>query len=135
MGLAPLIVRWFEEQPLAGPFANAVAIPFVGVVVLPALLAGSLCLSLPGRLADLAGETLVAAAARGLDLLWGFLELLASHGPRYVLSVEPSLATAALAMAGAAILLAPPACPDAGPACCGSRPFSGGRRPSPDRGR
>ena len=111
VGLAPLIVRWFEEQPLAGPFANAVAIPFVGVVVLPALLAGSLCLSLPGRLADLAGEALVAAAGRGLDLLWGFLELLASHGPRYVLSVEPSLATAALAMAGAAILLAPPGLP------------------------
>ncbi len=111
VGLAPLIVRWFAEQPLAGPFANAVAIPFVGVAVLPALLAGSLFLSLPGRLADLAGEALVTAAAHGLDLLWGFLELLASHGPRYVLSVEPSLAAATLAMAGAAILLAPPGLP------------------------
>ena len=109
--LAPLIVRWFDEQPLAGPFANAVAIPFVGVFVLPALLAGSLCLSLPGRLADLAGEALVTAAARGLDLLWWFLELAASHGPRYVLSVEPSLTALALAMAGAAILLAPPGLP------------------------
>ena len=109
--LAPLIVRWFDEQPLAGPFANAVAIPFVGVFVLPALLAGGLCLSLPGRLADLAGGILVTAAARGLDLLWQVLELLASHGPRYVLPVDPSLAALVLAMAGAAILLAPPGLP------------------------
>ena len=109
--LAPLVVRWFDEQPITGPFANVVAIPFVGVFVLPALLAGSLCLSLPGRLADLAGGALVTAAARGLDLLWGFLELLASHGPRYALSVEPSLAALVLAMVGAAILLAPPGLP------------------------
>ena len=110
-GLAPLVVHWFDEQPLAGPFANVIAIPFVGAVVLPALLAGSLCLSLPGRLAGLAGETLVTAGTRGLDLLWAFLDFLATHGPRYALSVEPSLATTTLAMAGAAILLAPPGLP------------------------
>ncbi len=111
VGLAPLVIHWFAEQPAAGPLANAVAIPFVGVIVLPALLAGSLCLSLPGRLADLAGEALVTAGTKGLDLLWTFLELLATQGPRYVLSAEPSLATTALAMVGAAILLAPPGLP------------------------
>ena len=111
VGLAPLVVHWFNEQPLAGPIANAIAIPFVGVAVLPPLLAGSLCLSLPGRLADLAGEILVTAGTRALDVLWGLLEFLASHGPQYALSVEPSLATTALAMAGAAIVLAPPGMP------------------------
>ena len=111
LGLAPLIVHWFEEQPVAGPLANAIAIPFVGVAVLPALLAGGLLLSLPGRLADLAGEALVVAGTWGLDLLWELLGFLAAHGPRYTLSVEPSLATTALAMAGAAILLAPPGLP------------------------
>ena len=111
VGLAPLVLHWFGEQPLAGPAANAVAIPWVGVAVLPALLAGALCLSLPGRIADPAGEFLVTAGARALDGLWAVLEFLASHGPRYTLSVEPSLSTTALAMIGAAILLAPPGIP------------------------
>ena len=111
VGLAPLVVHWFAEQPPAGPIANAIAIPFVGIAVLPALLAGSLLLSLPGRLADSAGEFLVSAGTEGLEMLWRLLEPLAAHGPRYTLLVEPSLATTALAMVGAAILLAPPGLP------------------------
>ena len=111
VGLTPLVLHWFAEQPLAGPAANAVAIPWVGIAVLPALLAGVLCLSLPGRLADPAGELLVTAGARALDGLWTVLEFLASHGPRYTLSVDPSIGAAALAMIGAAILLAPPGLP------------------------
>lgn len=111
VGLAPLVLHWFGEQPLAGPAANAVAIPWVGVAVLPALLAGALCLSLPGRIADPAGEFLAAAGARALDGLWAVLEFLASHGPRYALSVDPSICAAVLAMIGAAILLAPPGVP------------------------
>ena len=111
VGLAPLVLHWFDEQPVAGPFANAVAIPFVGVVVLPAVLAGSFFLSLPGRLAGAVGEFLVVAGTRGLDILWELLELAASHGPRYTIAVEPSLATTALAMAGAAIVLAPSGLP------------------------
>ncbi len=111
VGLAPLILHWFAEQPIAGPLANAVAIPFVGVAVLPALLAGSLGLSIPGRLADTAGELLVTVGAGALEALWRLIELLATHGPRYTLSVDPSIAAVALAMAGAVILLAPPGVP------------------------
>ena len=111
VGLAPLVLHWFGEQPLAGPAANAVAIPWVGAAVLPALLAGALCLSLPGRIADSAGELLVTAGASALDGLWRVLEFLASHGPRYDLLVEPSIGAAVLAMIGAAILLAPPGVP------------------------
>ena len=111
VGLTPLVLHWFEEQPLAGPVANVIAIPFVGVAVLPPLLAGSLCLSLPGRFMDSAGELLVTVGTRGLDVLYAVLDFLASHGPRYALAVEPSLATTVLAMAGAAILLAPPGLP------------------------
>ena len=111
VGLAPLVLRWFAEQPLAGPVANAIAIPMVGIAVLPALLAGSLCLSLPGPFAGSAGELLVTTGARGLEVLWGLLELLAAHGPQYTLSVEPSIAATALAMVGAMILLAPPGLP------------------------
>ena len=111
VGLAPLVLHWFGEQPVVGPMANAIAIPWVGVAVLPVLLAGVLCLSLPGRLVDPLGDLLVTAGARGLDGLWVVLESLASHGPRYALSVEPSVATTVLAMIGAAIMLAPPGVP------------------------
>ena len=111
VGLAPLILHWFAEQPVAGPIANAIAIPFVGVAVLPALLAGSLGLSIPGPLADAAGELLVRAGTGALEGLWVLLEFVAAHGPRYALLVEPSIATTALAMAGAVILLAPPGLP------------------------
>ena len=111
VGLAPLVLHWFGEQPLAGPAANAIAIPWVGLAVLPALLTGVLCLALPGALADRLGELLVTAGGRALDALWVVLDLLAAHGPEYTLRVEPSIATTVLAMVGAAILLAPPGLP------------------------
>ena len=94
-----------------GPIANAAAIPVVGVFVLPVLLAGSLCLSLPGELAKSAGQLLLSVGAHGLDMLWWPLELLAELGPRYSLAIDPSLLATVLAMAGAAILLAPPGLP------------------------
>ena len=111
IGLAPLVLHWFDEQPLVGPIANAAAIPVVGVFVLPVLLVGSLCLSLPGELAESAGRLLLSAGAHGLDMLWWLLELLAELGPRYSLAIDPSLLATVLAMVGAAILLAPPGLP------------------------
>ena len=111
VGLAPLIIRWFAEQPLVGPVANAIAIPFVGIVVLPALLAGSVFLSLPGRLAASTGEFMLAVGTLGLDALWPVLEFLADLGPRYAAGAEPSIASTVLAMVGIVVLLAPPGLP------------------------
>ena len=111
VGLAPLVLHWFEEQPLVGPIANAVAIPVVGIFVLPALLSGSLLLLLPGGLTESAGRWAVSAGGWGLDGLWRILEFCAEAGPRYALSVEPSAAATVLAMVGAAILLAPSGLP------------------------
>ena len=111
VGLAPLVLHWFDEQPLVGPIANAAAIPIVGVFVLPVLLVGSLCLALPGELAESAGGLLVWAGARGLDMLWWLLDLLADFGPRYSLAIDQSLLATVLAMIGAAIVLAPPGLP------------------------
>ena len=111
VGLAPLVLHWFAEQPLVGPVANAVAIPFVAVVVLPAVLAGSLLLSLPGALTDTVGELMLTAGTYGLDALWRLLEFLTELAPRYVAAVEPTVFTTFLAMVGTAILLAPPGLP------------------------
>lgn len=39
VALAPLTAYWFAQIPLIGPFANAVAIPFVSVLITPTVLA------------------------------------------------------------------------------------------------
>jgi competence protein ComEC len=40
LALAPLTVYWFSQIPLVGPLANAFAIPWVSLLVTPAVLAG-----------------------------------------------------------------------------------------------
>ncbi|KAF1029447.1 MAG: hypothetical protein GAK40_00484 [Burkholderia plantarii] len=40
VALAPLGVLWFGQVPFAGALANAVAIPWVGTLVTPLVLAG-----------------------------------------------------------------------------------------------
>jgi competence protein ComEC len=40
IGLAPLTAFWFSQIPLAGPVANALAIPWVSVLVTPVVLVG-----------------------------------------------------------------------------------------------
>ena len=112
VGLAPLVLQWFGEQPVAGPLANAVAIPFVG----DRGIAG------PARRAAFSWRCPEASRGPGgripgrgrgpaaLDVAVDTgLELVASYGPRYTLAVEPSIATTTiLAMVGGrAIVLAP----------------------------
>jgi competence protein ComEC len=41
LGLAPLLLVWFQQMSLVSPLANAVAIPLVSLVVTPLALAGS----------------------------------------------------------------------------------------------
>ncbi|WP_322014031.1 ComEC/Rec2 family competence protein [Paraburkholderia sp. J12] len=40
VALAPLTALWFAQIPLIGPFANAVAIPFVSMLITPTVLLG-----------------------------------------------------------------------------------------------
>ncbi|MGF1613061.1 MAG: ComEC/Rec2 family competence protein, partial [Gammaproteobacteria bacterium] len=72
VGLLPLTLLFFQEQSLIAPLANLVAVPWVGIVVLPVILLGTLLvLPLP-----VVGETLLALAALGIDLIWGLLHSL-----------------------------------------------------------
>ena len=74
VGLAPLTLVFFHYQSLVSPLANAVAIPWVSMLVVPATLAGVSLVGLwPG-----AGALLLKFAAGSLDVLWGLLEQLAS---------------------------------------------------------
>ncbi len=97
IGLAPAALLLFGQVSVAGPLANAVAIPVVSAVVTPiALLAALLPLELP-----------LHAAAWLIEWLLQFLEFCASlPGALWQQHVPPAWAVA-LALAGVAWLLAP----------------------------
>jgi competence protein ComEC len=74
--LAPLSLLAQAQAPL-GPFVNAVAIPLVDLVVVPAALAGCLLLPLSEALSWLP----LWLALRALELLWWFLSNAAGWSP------------------------------------------------------
>jgi competence protein ComEC len=100
IGLAPLTAFWFSQVSLIGPLANAFAVPWVSVSVVPIVLVGT---ALPAPLDALAYE----GAHALLEPLMRALHALAQspwadrHPPR------PSLWALACALIGAAWCLAP----------------------------
>jgi competence protein ComEC len=72
-GLTPLLWAWFQQISLSAPLANLVAIPWVGLVVVPVLMAGVICLPFSPTLAD----WLLGVSAHLLSVLWWLLERLA----------------------------------------------------------
>jgi competence protein ComEC len=97
IGLAPAALLLFGQVSVAGPLANAVAIPVVSVVVTPLAL---LAVVLPV-------DAILQIAAWLVEWLLKFLEWCASlHGALWQQHVPP-LWAAMLAIAGAAWMLAP----------------------------
>jgi competence protein ComEC len=72
-GLTPLLWLWFQQISLTAPLANLVAIPWVGLLVVPLLLAGVVCLPFSSMLAD----WLLGLSAQLLAVLWWLLQRLA----------------------------------------------------------
>jgi competence protein ComEC len=100
VALAPLTVYWFSQIPLIGPVANAFAIPWVSLLVTPAVLAG---VALPAPVDALAFH----AAHTLLDLLSAFLHLLSGPGWTLWWLPQPDAWTLAAAAVGVFWLLAP----------------------------
>jgi competence protein ComEC len=100
LALAPVTVYWFSQIPLTGPLANAFAIPWVSLLVTPAVLAG---IVLPVPLDAWLWHT----ANRLLDLLAVGLQMLS--GPAWALwrLPQPDAWTLAAATLGAFWCLAP----------------------------
>ena len=105
VGLAPAALLLFGQLSLAGPLANALAIPLVSVVVTPLALAAALVPAQP----------LLALAAWLVEWLLQFLEWCAAlPGALWLQHIPPWWAVAA-ALGGVAWLLAPRGVP--GRAC------------------
>jgi competence protein ComEC len=97
LGLAPAALLLFGQVSLAGPLANAVAIPLVSVIITPlALLAAALPV-----------DSLLHLAAWLVQWLLEFLEWCAALPSALWQQHAPSIGLVLLALAGAAWLLAP----------------------------
>lgn len=95
VALAPLTVYWFAQIPLIGPLANAFAIPWVSLLVTPAVLAG---VALPAPFDAYAFR----AAHALLDLLTVGLQMLS--GPAWTLWRLPQPDAWALAAAAVGVI-------------------------------
>jgi len=103
LGLAPLTLGIFGETPVIGALANALAVPWIGVVVVPLALAGTLLLPLwPAG-----GAILVGAAANAMGILWPLLEWAGGLGWSLQTGADPGVVALAAGSAGALLLLLP----------------------------
>ena len=103
VGLAPVTLSVFAEQSLVSPFVNALAIPLVGAIVVPVILAGLLV----GVLLPPAGAWMLAAAAWLLDTLWPAVEWVGDHAVMLRAPGHLGWLQIAAAAAGVLIVLAP----------------------------
>jgi competence protein ComEC len=104
MLLMPLGMYWFQQGTILGLLANIAAIPWVGFVVAPLVLGGTLLLSLD---APLALPVLAWAAETGA-YLYAFLDWLVSAAPwGFRVTTQPGLMTVMLATLGCSLLLLP----------------------------
>jgi len=70
IGLAPLLITVFGSLSLVSPLANALAVPFFTLVVVPLVLLGALAATLSVS----AGAVVLSAAAFLLEHCWGILQ-------------------------------------------------------------
>ncbi len=101
--MLPLLLAWFRQYPLFSLLANLLAVPWVGLLVLPATLAGFALLPLaPG-----AAQWPLQGAALALDGLWFCLQQLTKL-PGFFLQ-PPAVSGTALLLGflGALLLLLP----------------------------
>lgn len=102
LGLSPLLLLLFGQAALVAPLANLLAVPMVGLVVVPLTLTGTLLLPLW----QWGGASLLHLAAWLTAQLWPLLQFLAEVLPALQLATAPWWAYL-LALPGLVWLLAP----------------------------
>ena len=105
IGLLPLLLALGLPVSASGPLANLLAVPVVGLLVVPLALLGTLLLPLPWL-----GGGLLWLAGGLLDLLFGLLGQMALWLPAWLPSTLPLWAWS-LVMLGALLLLLPAGIP------------------------
>lgn len=103
LGLAPLLVMFFQQFSLIAPIANWIAVPIVGIIVVPLLLiAVSLLFCLPAL-----GELLLKLCDQLLQALYWLLSQLAELPLANLNTLDPPWYVTMLALAGVLLILSP----------------------------
>ena len=103
LGLAPLLVFFFQQIPLLSPLANIVAVPVVSLLTVPFSLLGSLSALLFPEIA----RPILYIADTSLHWLWPMLDWMASQDGLLLQTVKPAMWLLIPAAIGVTLLLAP----------------------------
>lgn len=103
IGLAPLLLLYFQQISLIAPLANLLAVPVISLLVVPCCLAGSILLLIIPK----AGILLLEAAGFTLEMLWVVLEMLSRFSFAQWSGNQPAFLYLILAFAGLLLLFAP----------------------------
>jgi competence protein ComEC len=107
IGLAPLLLYFFQQVSVIAPLANLIAVPIISLVVVPLALLGTLLLALMPILA----VKLFVAVDLALQGLWWLLVNLADLPLATFNHSQPPWWTLALALPGILLLIAPKGMP------------------------
>lgn len=103
LGLAPLLLIFFQRTSLIAPIANLIAVPVVSLIVVPLVLIGVLfLLAIP-----VLGIAVLGCAEKVLGWLWVYLEWLSELPFSEWLSARPGLWAAGLAMVAVMLMFSP----------------------------
>jgi competence protein ComEC len=103
IGLLPLNLLFFQGTPLVSPVANLIAIPWIGMIVLPLSLLGTFLLGLGFE----SGALLLRLADYSLGLIWPVLEGLQGIPISWMAMPAPSMGILVLTGLAIIMLLAP----------------------------
>lgn len=103
LGLAPILLLFFGQIPLASPLANLLAVPVIGLIVIPLSLLAALLVWISGK----AAATIFDGAELLLGWTWAVLERLAEPSAVLWNQAQPPFWTLPCALLGTALLLAP----------------------------
>ncbi|MFB4393059.1 MULTISPECIES: DNA internalization-related competence protein ComEC/Rec2 [unclassified Pseudomonas] len=101
LGLLPALLALGLPVSVSGPFVNLLAVPWVGLVILPLALLGTLLLPLAGL-----GEALLWLAGGALDVLFRLLAWVAAWQPAWLPPPVPTWAWFLVSL-GALLMLLP----------------------------
>lgn len=103
IGLAPLLLFFYQQLPLAAPLVNLIAIPVFGFLIVPLALLAVMALALSTDLADL----LFRAAGWLADQAFWALQLVANEPGLTLRLPGPAIGVLLLALAGVLLVLLP----------------------------
>ncbi len=105
--LSPFLIFWFKQFPLYSIFANLIAIPTIGFIIVPlVLLAMILLLPFPR-----AAEFIYGLVDRISNLQWSFLDLLSQQHSAIIPVASTNKVSLIIAIIGILILLMPKGLP------------------------